>query len=93
MSEFYACDAFDFHRGSYCKKILWVPLGQGPTKGRCSVHDADDDLDDSDANDEFQSDGGEQELTMDCKPLVRQSIYFLLQEYFDFLFSDRVYGH
>ncbi|KAF9324496.1 hypothetical protein BG006_000464 [Podila minutissima] len=32
------------------------------------------------------------ELTMDYKPLVRQNIYFLFQDYFDFLFSDRAYG-
>ncbi|KAG0032909.1 hypothetical protein BGZ81_009857 [Podila clonocystis] len=31
-------------------------------------------------------------LTMDCKPLARQNIYFLLQDYFGFLFSDRAYG-
>ncbi|KAG0039869.1 hypothetical protein BGZ82_006421 [Podila clonocystis] len=113
MSGLYACGAFDVHTGSYCKEMFWVPHGQGPSKAGCPVHDFDDDSDDSEVDDDFQSDGGEQdeiivmvrgvrrvvlsseqfrELTMDCKPLVRQNIYFLLQDYFDFLFSDRAYG-
>ncbi|KAF9214433.1 hypothetical protein CPC16_007902 [Podila verticillata] len=32
------------------------------------------------------------ELTMDCTPEARQNIYFLIEDYFNFLDSERAYG-
>ncbi|KAF9307327.1 hypothetical protein BGZ74_007138 [Mortierella antarctica] len=111
--EIYRCAGFDSRTGRFCRELLCGPHEMDSSKIRCPAHILDDDSDDSEVDDEFQSDGGEQdevivmvrgvprvvlsseqfrELTMDCKPLVRQNIYFLLQDYFDFLFSDRAYG-